>query len=187
MKKSALCLAAVFSIFMLGCQTIKTSNLNETQWHYATDPHGSQVIFNGPLVNEERVEIAFKRVPRVDKLNNSWVELIYDLPNKQLPEQARITLTYQSDKNLVIKLSQKEYGGEGDKTYAHYQTILPAANTWTTKTVSLNDFQRPSWTPASSKDKGIITNHVSALYFVPSLTDAEGGEAFIKIQSLQVR
>ena len=99
MKKSALCLTAVFSIFMLGCQTIKTSNLNEAQWHYATDPHGSQVIFNGPLVNEERVEITFKRVPRVDKLNNSWVELIYDLPNKQLPEQARITLTYQSDKN----------------------------------------------------------------------------------------
>ena len=64
---------------------------------------------------------------------------------------------------------------------------MPAANTRTTNTVSLSDFQRPSWTTNSPEDKGIIARHVSALYFVPSLTDVEGGEAFIKIQSLQVR
>jgi len=187
MNKLALGLGAVLSVVLLGCQITDSTKLDETQWRYATDPHGSQAILNGPLVNSERVEIAFKRVPRVDKLNNSWVELIYDLPNKQLPKQANITLTYQSDKDMVIKLSQKDYGGEGDKTYAHYQTVLPAASTWTTQTVTLNDFQRPSWTPASSIDKGIITNHVSALYFVPDLTDAKGGEAYIKIQSVSVK
>jgi len=187
MNKLALSLGAVLSVVLLGCQITDSTKLDETQWRYATDPHGSQAILNGPLVNSERVEIAFKRVPRVDKLNNSWVELIYDLPNKQLPKQANITLTYQSDKDMVIKLSQKDYGGEGDKTYAHYQTVLPAASTWITQTVTLNDFQRPSWTPASSIDKGIITEHVSSLYFVPDLTDAKGGEAYIKIQSVSVK
>lgn len=186
MNKLSFGLSAVLSVFLLGCQATNSTNLDEAQWRYATDPHGSQAILNGPLVNSERVEIAFKRVPRVDKLNNSWVELIYDLPNKQLPKQANITLTYQSDKDMVIKLSQKDYGGEGDKTYAHYQAVLPAASHWQTTTVSLDDFQRPSWTPASSIDKGIIAEHVSALYFVPDLTDAKGGEAYIKIKRVTV-
>ena len=179
--------SAILSVFLLGCQISNSAKLDETQWRYATDPHGSQAILNGPLVTTERVEIAFKRVPRIDRLNNSWVELIYVLPNKQLPEQASITLTYQSNKDMVIKLSQKDYGVEGDKTYAHYQTVLPAANSWTTQTVTLNDFKRPSWTPASSIDKGIINEHVSALYLVPNLTDARGGEAYIKIQSVVVK
>ncbi|TMO57916.1 hypothetical protein [Pseudoalteromonas phenolica] len=187
MNKLLFGLSAMLSVSLLGCQTTDTATLDETQWRYATDPHGSQAILNGSLVTTEHVEIAFKRVPRVDKLNNSWVELIYDLPNKQLPEQASITLTYQSDKDMIIKLSQKDYGGDGDKTYAHYQTALPAANVWTTQTVTLNDFQRPSWTPASSTDKGIITEHVSALYFVPKLTDAQGGEAFIKIKNVNIK
>ena len=68
--------------------------------------------------------IAFNRVPRVDAQNNSWVELIYDLPKKSLNGINSIELTYQSDKPLVVKLSQKDYGGTGDKSYAHYQALL---------------------------------------------------------------
>ncbi|NKC19552.1 hypothetical protein CWC29_011985 [Pseudoalteromonas sp. S4498] len=181
MRFLLLLLAIAFS----GCSYTQ-SNLKPKQWRFATDPHGSQAILNGPLVDEEQVAIQFKRVPRVDKQNNSWVELIYDLPTKQLPYQFNIALTYKSDNALIVKLSQREYGGSGDRGYAHYQTKLPASSTWQTINVSLNDFARPNWTPAWSKDKGVILKHVSALYLVPDLTDAEGGEASLAIKSLRI-
>ncbi|MCG7541197.1 carbohydrate binding domain-containing protein [Pseudoalteromonas sp. OF7H-1] len=178
-------LSLLLFVAISGCSYTQP-NLKPKQWRFATDPHGSQAILNGPLVNEEQVAIQFKRVPRVDKQNNSWVELIYDLPAKQLPSQFNIALTYKSDNALIVKLSQQEYGGSGDKSYAHYQTKLPASNTWQTINVALNDFARPNWTPAWSKDKGVILKHVSALYFVPDLTDVEGGEASLAIKSLRI-
>lgn len=178
-------LLILFAVAVSGC-SVTQSNLEPKQWRFATDPHGSQAILNGPLVNEEQVAIQFKRVPRVDKQNNSWVELIYDLPTKQLPSQFNIALTYKSDNALIVKLSQQEYGGSGDKSYAHYQTKLPASNTWQTINVALNDFARPNWTPAWSKDEGVVLQHVSALYFVPDLTDAEGGAASLAIKSLRI-
>lgn len=163
------------------------ANLNPDQWRYATDPHGSKAIYEKPLVKEEYVAISFYRVPRVDVKNNSWVELIYDLPSQSLKDAKHIELTYQSDTPLVIKLSQKQYGGEGDGSYAHYQTVLPKSDSWQTQTVSLESFNRPDWTPAWSKDKGIIKDSVSALYFVPDLQDEKGGEALIKIKHLTLK
>ncbi|MEC8328611.1 MAG: hypothetical protein VX100_21365 [Pseudomonadota bacterium] len=161
-------------------------SLDASQWRYAVDPHGSTASYEKPLVKDGYVGIAFNRVPRVDKQNNSWVELIYDLPNKSLNDIASIELTYQSDKPLVVKLSQKDYGGTGDKSYAHYQTLLPSANQWQTHTLTLDDFNRPDWTPSWSNDKGIIKANVSALYFVPNLTDEKGGNAWIKIKNVKL-
>ncbi|KZN69030.1 hypothetical protein [Pseudoalteromonas luteoviolacea] len=156
----------------------------EDNWRYATDPHGSQVILAEPLVQDDRVKIGFDRVPRVDKANNSWVELIYDIPAGDLSAVSGIALTYESDRPLVIKLSQKEYGGEGDKSYAHYQVVLPVAMTPTSKRVDITSFARPDWTPEWSQDKGIVKTSVSALYFVPDLTDKAGGKAQMTIHKL---
>ncbi|WP_372771556.1 hypothetical protein [Pseudoalteromonas sp.] len=160
--------------------------LDTSQWRYAVDPHGSSASYEKPLVKEDYVGIAFNRVPRVDKQNNSWVELIYDLPKKSLEGITSVELTYQSDKSLLVKLSQKDYGGKGDKSYAHYQTVLPSATTWQTTRVSLENFSRPKWTPSWSKDKGITKANVSALYFVPDLTDEKGGKAWLKIKNIKL-
>lgn len=177
---------AAASLFLAGCQSVAPSVLNTNDWRYATDPHGSKAIIDGELVTSERVAIAFDRVPRVDKQNNSWVELIYDIPTGSLVGSKGFEVRYQSDKPMVIKLSQKEYGGEGDKSYAHYQVLLPATTEWQTRHVLLSDFKRPDWTPAWSKDKGIVKESVSALYFVPDLTDAEGGKAWLKIAHVEL-
>ncbi|KZN35099.1 hypothetical protein [Pseudoalteromonas luteoviolacea] len=172
-------------LLLAGCSShLSQHKFDEDNWRYATDPHGSQVILSEPLVQGERVKIAFDRVPRVDKANNSWVELIYDIPAGDLTGISSIELTYQSDKPLVIKLSQKEYGGEGDKSYAHYQVVLPVALNPTSKSVELANFNRPSWTPTWSKDQGVIKTSVSALYFVPDLTDKAGGQAQMTIHKL---
>lgn len=182
MYLKSLLTAILFSNFTLYAE----QTLDANQWRYAVDPHGSTASYEKPLVKEDYVGIAFNRVPRVDAQNNSWVELIYDLPNKSLNGITRIELTYQSDKPLVVKLSQKDYGGEGDKSYAHYQTLLPSSNNWQTTTVTLEQFSRPEWTPNWSKDKGITKANVSALYFVPDLADEKGGKAWLKIKNIKL-
>lgn len=162
------------------------SALTASDWRYATDPYGSEAFVCSALVDDQGASIAFSRVPRVDAQRNSWVELIYDLPEGNLNSVTRVKITYKSSEDLVIKLSQKDYGGDGDKTYAHYQTKIDSADQWQQVTVDLDDFQRPSWTPQSSVDKGIIKENISALYFVPSLTDERGGNAELKIQDVQL-
>ncbi|RRS10471.1 hypothetical protein EAG18_00080 [Pseudoalteromonas sp. J010] len=174
----------VVAILLSGC-TVASQTLTSNQWRYATDPHGSQATYDEGLVQNGVVSVHFTRVPRVDKANNSWVELIYDLP-QQLTSAFIVTLAYKSDKAVIVKLSQQEYGGLGDKSYAHYQSVLPASNSWQVVRLSLSDFERPSWTPEWSKDKGIVLEHISALYFVPDLKDATGGEATLSVNRLEI-
>lgn len=120
----------------------------------------------------------------MDAQNNSWVELIYDLPGGTLAGYPQIELSYQSNTALVVKLSQREYGGEGDQSYAHYQIVVPAAASWQTVKLSQTEFQRPDWTPATSRDQGIVPQHVNAIYLVPDLTDDEGGQASLAVRSI---
>ncbi|MCF2856868.1 hypothetical protein L1286_05260 [Pseudoalteromonas sp. SMS1] len=175
-------------LFLAGCTShVSGQKFEQANWRYATDPHGSQAILNEPLVQDSRVKIAFDRVPRVDKANNSWVELIYDIPAGNLKGISTIELTYQSDKPLVIKLSQKEYGGAGDKSYAHYQVVLPTALSPTSEHVDVTRFTRPEWTPVWSEDHGVVKSSVTALYFVPDLTDQAGGHAQLTIHKLVLR
>lgn len=162
-------------------------SLQAGDWRYATDPYGSQADYvASTLVNNGVAAMNFIRIPRVDAKRNSWVEMIYDLPKGELGSTNAIKVTYQSSTDLVIKLSQKDYGSDGDGSYAHYQTLLPASEHWKTETVTLQQFSRPSWTPTSSVDKGIVTNHVSALYFVPDLQDSKGGKAALAIKHIEL-
>lgn len=160
------------------------SVLDINDWSYATDPHGSVAHFHG--LNNDAIAIEFERVPRVDKQNNSWVELIYTLPNGSLGVTETIEIHYQSDQPLIVKLSQSDYGKEGDKSYAHYQAVLPKAEQWQKQTLTLNQFKRPLWTPASSVDKGIKLANISAIYLVPDLTDEQGGKAKLAVKSIML-
>ncbi|MBQ4847463.1 hypothetical protein [Pseudoalteromonas sp. MMG005] len=182
MLRMGLFLAA---ITLSGCVSFTDADrLLAKDWRYATDSHGSRAIFEGGLVKDGQIDMGFSRVPRLDKANNSWVELIYDIPQRSLEGYESVTVTYQSDRALIIKLSQKDYGGQGDKSYAHYQVTLPKADKKTTHTVMLSDFSRPDWTPKWSTGKGMIKAHINALYFVPSLTDKDGGKAQLSISAL---
>lgn len=163
------------------------ATLDETQWSYATDPYGSEATFKEQLISNHRAWVHFKRIPRVDAQRNSWVELIYNLPEQSLASHKKIHLEYKSDHPLILKLSQKDYGSEGDKSYAHYQIVLPAAPVWNNQQVNIADFQRPLWTPVESKDVGIVGERISAIYLTPSLTDEAGGEATIEIKSLELQ
>lgn len=175
----------VLAFFASACSSTSLQ-INSKDWRYATDPHGSYARYSPALVHNNQVAISFFRVPRVDKQNNSWVELIYDLPMKTLTNKDEIEITYQSDNALIVKLSQVDYGAAGDKSYAHYQLKLPSSTTWRTERVTLSRFTRPDWTPAWSIDKGIVPQNIAALYFVPDLTDQAGGNATIAINQVSL-
>lgn len=178
------------SLFIAGISACSHANnaatLDKSQWSYATDPYGSEATFQEELITDHRAWVHFTRIPRVDAKRNSWVELIYKLPEQSLKSHKSIQLQYKSDQPLILKLSQKDYGSEGDKSYAHYQIVLPAAPEWNNHQVNIADFQRPQWTPAESKDVGIVGERISAIYVTPSLTDEAGGEATIEIKSLDL-
>jgi len=178
------------SLLLLSVMPAKADNthapLDKNQWTYDTDPYGSEAIINEKLIRHGGIWIKFKRVPRVDSQRNSWIELIHNLPSASLVGNTKIRLSYQCDIPLLIKLSQKEYGKEGDASYAHYQIKLPATKGWTTKEVNLTDFYRPTWTPTSSKDYGLLPEHIDALYFTPSMTDKNGGEAILQVRAIEV-
>jgi hypothetical protein len=160
--------------------------LDKHQWSYDTDPYGSEAIINEKLIRHGGIWIKFKRVPRVDAKRNSWIELIHKLPTDSLVGNQKIRLTYQCEIPLIIKLSQQEYGKEGDASYAHYQIKLPATKEWTTTEVDLKDFYRPDWTPASSKDYGLVPEHINAIYLTPSMTDKDGGEAILQVRAIEL-
>jgi len=160
--------------------------LDKHQWTFDTDPYGSEAIINEKLIRHGGIWIKFKRVPRVDKNRNSWVELIHKLPTTSLVGNQKIRLTYQCDIPLIMKLSQKEYGKRGDKSYAHYQIKLPATKQWTTAEVDLKDFNRPEWTPKLSTDFGLLPEHIDAIYLTPSMTDEDGGEAILQVRAIEL-
>lgn len=176
-------------LLVAGCspqELPEKGDLDAVHWRYATDPHGSSATYEGELVQYGIARIEFQRVPRVDERNNSWVELIYDLPEGRLQDEPQIELSYQSSTDLVIKLSQREYGELGDQSYAHYQAVVSATDNWQQVRLSRADFQRPDWTPATSADKGIVPAHVNAIYLVPDLTDDQGGAARLSVRSVRL-
>ncbi|PKG81434.1 hypothetical protein CXF85_18375 [Colwellia sp. 75C3] len=179
-------LASLLLLFTVPANAASTQTpLDKHQWSYDTDPYGSEAIINEKLIRHGGIWIKFKRVPRVDEKRNSWIELIHKLPTASLAGNQKIRLTYQCDIPLIIKLSQLEYGKNGDQSYAHYQIKLPATNQWSTKEVDLKDFYRPEWTPASSKDLGLLPEHINAIYLTPSMTDKDGGEAILQVRSIE--
>jgi hypothetical protein len=180
-------LASLLLLFFLPAKADSIqAPLDKHQWSYDTDPYGSEAIINEKLIRHGGIWINFKRVPRVDETRNSWIELIHLLPTASLVGNQKIRLTYQCDIPLIIKLSQREYGENGDKSYAHYQITLPATDQWSTKEVDLKDFYRPEWTPASSKDFGLLPEHINAIYLTPSMTDKDGGEAILQVRAIEL-
>jgi hypothetical protein len=167
-------------------QAKDNNSLIANDWSYATDPYGSTATFRNQLITPDGVWVNFNRIPRVDAQRNSWIEVIYAPDMTSLTDTKKISLTYKCDTPLLIKLSQEHYGKDGDQSYAHYQIRLPKAAEWTTKEVDFSHFARPHWTPANSKDYGIVLEKVNALYLTPSMTDAEGGEATLQVKALNL-
>lgn len=177
------------SFFVASCKeqpsfSQHTSLINPTLWSYGHDPYGSSVEMGDNLVQDGAVRIIFHRAPQVSPDKNTWVELIYKTPEENLEKVKAIKITYQCSTAVTVKFSQRDFGELGDGSYAHYQTTVPAADDWKTMEIALQNFSRPAWTPASSKDVGLIMENVSAIYFAPAIDDIHGGFASLNVRAV---
>jgi hypothetical protein len=159
---------------------------NADLWSFGHDPYGSSVEVGDSLIQDGAARIKFNRAPRVSPTQNTWIELIYTAPAETLAKAKSIRITYQCSTALIMKFSQRDFGELGDGSYAHYQTLLPAAEKWKTMDVALQDFSRPAWTPSSSKDVGLIMENVTAIYMAPALDDIRGGVARLNVQAIEL-
>lgn len=159
---------------------------NPELWSYGHDPYGSSVIIGDSLIRDGAARIEFNRAARVAPDKNTWIELIYYAPEGDLANVKAVRITYQCSAELLMKFSQRDFGEEGDNSFAHYQSLLPAAKDWKTIEVTLRDFSRPAWTPADSRDVGLILENVSAIYLAPALDDLTGGYARLNVRAIEL-
>ncbi len=155
-------------------------------WSHGVDPYGSSVIIGDSLIHDGAARIAFNRAPQPSPDIHTWIELIYQAPEGNLAGTQAVRITYQCSDALLMKFSQRDYGADGDNSYAHYQTLLPASSTWKTLTVTLADFARPAWTPVDSADVGLIMQNVTAIYLAPALDDIAGGYAELNVSAIEL-
>lgn len=160
------------------------STADASLWDYAVDSFGSKAQVDR-LLHQGVVRIAFEQVPSQPPDRHSWVELIHRPALEHLGGVTGLRLQYQCSSPLTVKFAQSDYSVQGDNSFAHYQASLPASAGWSTATLSLKDFARPTWTPASSLDKGLILEHVKAVYLVPAL-GGDGGKAELAVRELQL-
>lgn len=176
----------LFTLGSFGARTVHASSDVEGIWNYGHDPYGSSAEVGESIVQDGAARIKFNRAPQVSPTKNTWVELIYKAPEKNLADVKSVKITYQCSAALIVKFSQKDFGEQGDNSYAHYQTLLPVANDWQTVELALSGFSRPAWTPSSSKDVGLIMENVSAIYFSPAIDDIRGGVATLNVQAIEL-
>jgi hypothetical protein len=180
---TALCISACTSS-PLTSQHASLDNVD--LWSYGHDPYGSSVVVGDSLIHDGAARIKFSRAARVASDKNTWIELIYHAPKGNLANIKSVRISYQCSTELIMKFSQRDYGESGDGSYAHYQTLLPAANDWKTIEVALDEFSRPAWTPSDSKNVGLIMENVTAIYLAPALDDIEGGVAALNVRAIEL-
>lgn len=155
-------------------------------WYPAVDPFGSEYSLDGDLITDGVVSVGFTIAQRPETETwTPWVELVCD-PGFTLEDYSGLTITYRNDTDLLVKLSQSDFGPDGNETYAHYQYRLPASTDWNTQTIEFNAFQQPAWTPDQSTDIPLTLLHVDAIYLVPDLDYNTGESTVLHIKYLEL-
>ncbi|MGM0461163.1 MAG: hypothetical protein ACQEQ4_01940 [Fibrobacterota bacterium] len=154
-------------------------------WHPAADTTGSLIDTGDAMQIDSVITVHFTLA---QKTTEEWpyVELICDTED-DFRNTETITITYTCDTPLILKLSQSDFGYEGNETYAHYEYVLPATEDWSKQTVHISDFEQPEWTPAESRDIPLKLENCDALYLTPQLDPQVGGESTLSVKHLVIK
>lgn len=162
-------------------------NLIETgAWRPAADSYGSSYEVDENIVVNDEIEIRFTIAKKTEPDMWPYVELICET-GAPLTGAQGLEITYWSEKELKIKLSQSDFGPNGDNTYAHYQIKVESAAEWTTATVYFNDFKQPDWAPEESTKIALNLDNVNDIYLVPGLDYEIGDSSTFGIKSLVLK
>ncbi len=179
--KKVIILLGLAGFFFSCCNSGKTASMLDSNlldhpqiWEAGVDDIGSSFVATNPLVDNSLIDIEFT-IAKIGDDGYPYVELKC-FPEVEFDDTKGIDIEYECDKELVVKLSQKDFSGDGNGTYSHCQYVLPATNgAKAGKTLLFSDFKQPGWTPAESRAICLNLKNISALYFVPNV-DYDLGE-----------
>lgn len=151
-------------------------------WHPATDPLGSQIDTTGGLFRGGEAIVGFTITP---KTTDVWpyVELIF-LPEQSFVGSSQLELAYRSEKPLIVKLSQTDFGPDGNQTWSYYQTVVPPAQEWTTLLLPYSQFELPDWADDNSRAIPLKLENVKGVYLTPQLDAINGESCTMGVQKL---
>ncbi len=164
----------------------KTENLLYTaSWKAVTDKLGSAFKPEKIAVVDSLMEVNFT-LKQQKETEIVFIELVCGLGHN-LSKHSGLKINYKCETPLVVKLSQSDFGKDGDKSYAHYQFIVPASEKITTTELSFADFTQPIWTPEASKGKAMKLENIDAIYLVPNIDAATGGKSLLGVKALYLK
>jgi hypothetical protein len=137
-------------------------------WYASVDEYGSSVKASAPVVKDGKVAIEFTIAKMAKPDQWPYAELICE-PGIAMNALEGLSVRYKSSVDLVLKLSQKDFGEEGNASYAHYQHVLPRSATFVDAVIKVEDFAQPEWADEASRKIALDLANVSAVYVVPVL------------------
>jgi hypothetical protein len=155
-------------------------------WYPAVDSYGSTYRTDGELVSDGVATVSFT-IAQMDGTEEwtPWVELVCEL-GYTLEDYSGLEITYKNDTDLLVKLSQSDFGADGNETYSHYEYRLPSANEWQTHRIQFSTFLQPDWTPEISRIIPLYLENVNAVYLVPDLDPIAGESSTLQVRHLEL-
>ncbi len=198
---STLALMAALAFLSLSCMQISRNdsgkekrshfNANLLQypelWRTATDTFGSKKDEGPGLITNGIAAVKFTiATQNSNQAFNPWVELICEIAGT-LHGAKEIVISYKCDTDLLLKLSQKDFGEQGNQTWAHFQYRFKPSEVWKYETIDFSGFRQPDWTPEKAKKIPMKLENVDAIYLVPNLNPAIGQSATLQVKLLTIR
>jgi len=194
--KQVILVMTLFTIFSLSSckysgskKTTKTepvpsNNLinSAKEWKAVTDELGSSSSPKNISISNDQIEVDFT-LKKKEEGEIVFIELVCDLGHNLVGNKG-LSIDYKYETPLVIKLSQSDFGKDGNASYAHYQFVVPASDTIITAHLNFSDFTQPRWTPDYAQGIPMKLENVDAVYLTPKVDDATGGDALLGIKGL---
>ena len=194
-KKIFLLFNIIFFFFLTACNNNNQvspskypNNMIELKnnWEAKSDNYGSS-ISDIPLFEDSSIaKVEFTLINKTKEDEYPYIELICKLGDN-LVNIDTLVLTYKCTTPLIVKLSQSDFGGNGNATYSHFQYILESANDFITVQFLISDFKQPEWTPEKSKLIKYNPTNVDAVYFTPQIDEITGGKATLEIKEFYLK
>jgi len=197
--KQVILVMTLFTIFSLSSckysgskKTTKTepvpsNNLinSAKEWKAVTDELGSSSSPKNISISNDQIEVDFT-LKKKEEGEIVFIELVCDLGHNLVGNKG-LSIDYKCETPLVIKLSQSDFGKNGNESYAHFQFVVPASDTITTAHLKFSEFTQPVWTPDYSKGIPMKLENVDAIYLTPKVDEATGGSSSLAVMGLYLK
>lgn len=189
MRSFAIATLAALSIYAVSASAASLCDSEfvnpEKNWYPSVDNFGSSLDTAKAFFVAGAPTVVFSHAAMKSGTEDyPYTELVCETEGS-IADAKKITVSYTSDRPMIIKLIQKELNAKaegGNDSYAFYQYTVPTSATFKTVTVPFADFEQPDWSESQSVKFNAAT--VSAINFTPEFADDEAGKAKIAIKSL---